>query len=66
MSESEQVLNEDSFPPPEGPASPDEDESYGSEPDDPRVAGKFEDPYEVPDFDPANEERDMCAEEVSV
>jgi len=65
MSDTEQPLHEDEFSLREGPARPEEDESYGAEPDDPRAAGRFADPYEVPDFDPANEERDMCTEEAS-
>jgi hypothetical protein len=48
----------------EGPPTPDEDETFGPEPDDPGAAGSFEDPYEVPDFDPALEARDICGEEV--
>jgi hypothetical protein len=53
------------LPPTEGPITPDEDDAFGPEPDDPRAAGAFEEPYEVPDFDPAYELHDMCGEEVS-
>lgn len=63
MSGSESAQSEDDFAAMEGPSSPEEDEAFGPEPDDPRAAGGFEDPYEVPDFDPAYEERDMCSEE---
>jgi hypothetical protein len=62
MPESGTLTTED-FPPPEGPTTPDEDETFGPEPDDPRAAGPFEQPYEVPDFDPALEQRDLCTEE---
>jgi hypothetical protein len=64
MSESE-TLTTDTFPPTEGPTTPDEDDAFGPEPDDPRAAGAFGEPYEVPDFDPAHEERDICSEGVS-
>jgi hypothetical protein len=64
MSESE-TLTTDTFLPMEGPTTPDEDESFGPEPDDPRAAGAFDEPYEVPDFNPAFELRDMCGEEAS-
>ena len=50
------------FPPPDGPRTPDEDDAFGAEPDDPRAAGRFDDPFDVPDFDPAHEQRDMCRE----
>jgi hypothetical protein len=63
MSESE-TLNTEMFAPTEGPTTPDEDDAFGPESDDPRAAGTFEEPYEVPDFDPAYELRDMCGEEV--
>lgn len=43
-----------------GPTSPDEDETYGPEPDDPRAAGAYDDPYDVPDYDDALEQYD-CA-----
>jgi hypothetical protein len=62
MSESE-ALTTETFPPPEGPTTPDEDETFGPEPDDPGAAGSFGDPYEVPDFDPALEVGDICSEE---
>jgi hypothetical protein len=64
MSESE-TLTTETFPATEGPTTPDEDDSFGPEPDDPRAAGAFGEPYEVPDFDPAHEERDICSEGVS-
>lgn len=64
MLESEPLTTE-LFAATEGPATPDEDETFGPEPDDPRAAGAFHEPYEVPDFDPAYEERDMCGEEMS-
>ena len=48
----------------EGPLTPDDDETYGPEPDDPRAAGGYHDPYEVDDFDPANEQHEMCCGEV--
>ena len=54
---------QDDLPPLEMPVTPDEDETFGAEPDDPRAAGRFEDPYEVPEFDPSYEQRDMCSEE---
>ena len=44
----------------DGPISPDEDETYGPEDDDPRAIGAFADPYDVPDYDPALELHD-CA-----
>jgi hypothetical protein len=40
-----------------GPTSPDDDETYGPEPDDPRAAGSYHDPYDVPDYDPAHEQQ---------
>lgn len=43
----------------EGPATPEEDETFGPEPDDPAAAAPFEQPYEVEDFDPVHEERDL-------
>jgi hypothetical protein len=64
MSESETLIT-DMFAPTEGPTTPDEDDAFGPESDDPRAAGTFEEPYEVPDFDPAYELRDMCGDEVS-
>lgn len=48
----------------EGPATPDDDETFGPEPDDPRAAGTYEDAYEVPDYDPAHEEYGDCCEAV--
>jgi len=63
MSEGAGAIDVDEDPVPEGPATPDVDESYGPERDDPRAAGAFNDPYQVEDFDPANEERDMCGAE---
>ena len=65
MTEMSSIPLDDDFPPPEGPSTPDEDATFGPEPDDPRAAGRFDDPYDVPDFDPAFEERDMCSEEAS-
>lgn len=44
----------------DGPSSPDEDETYGPEADDPRAAGAYHDPYDVPHYDPAHELHD-CA-----
>jgi len=64
MSESETLITE-MFAPTEGPTTPDEDAAFGPESDDPRAAGTFAEPYEVPDFDPAYELRDMCGREVS-
>jgi hypothetical protein len=46
----------------QGPTTPEDDETFGPEPDDPRAAGGFEEPYEVPDFNAAYEERDICTE----
>ncbi len=46
----------------EGPATPDDDEMYGPEPDDPRAAGAYGDPYDVPDYDPAYEQAASCCE----
>lgn len=63
MLESETLTTEETFAPPEGPMTPDEDETFGPEPDDPGAAGPFEQPYEVPDFDPAYEVGDICSEE---
>ncbi len=54
MSESETLITE-MFAPTEGPTTPDEDDAFGPESDDPRAAGTFEEPFEVPDFDPAYE-----------
>ena len=65
MSQSESLHSEDDFPTPDGPRTPDEDEAFGAELDDPRAAGRFEDPYDVPDFDPTHEQRDMCRERAS-
>ncbi|MGI9100699.1 MAG: hypothetical protein ACR2H2_19800 [Solirubrobacteraceae bacterium] len=65
MSEIESLHSDDEFASPEGPRTPDEDEEFGPEPDDPRAAGRFEDPHDVPDFDAALEERDMCSEEAT-
>ena len=48
-----------------GPASPDDDETYGPEEDDPRAAGAFHEPYEVADFDPECEIHEMCCGEVA-
>lgn len=47
MSQSESLHREDDFPPPDGPRTPEEDEAFGAELDDPRAAGRFEDPYDV-------------------
>lgn len=55
--------NLQSAPVSEGPPTPDDDEAFGPEPDDPRAAGSFEHPYEVSEFDPSNEERDICEAE---
>jgi hypothetical protein len=65
MSEIESLASDDDVASLEGPRTPDEDETFGPEPDDPRAAGRFEDPHDVPDFDPALEERDMCSGESS-
>jgi hypothetical protein len=65
MSESDSLSSHDDLPPREGPTTPDEDETFGAEPDDHRAAGRFEDVYAVADFDPAYEQRDMCSEEAS-
>jgi hypothetical protein len=65
MSESYSLGSRDDFPFLEEPVTPDEDETFGAEPDDPRAAGRFEDAYAVSDFDPTHEERDMCGEEAS-
>ena len=46
--------------PADGPRTPDEDETFGREPDDPRLAGSFDTPYEVTQYDPANELMDIC------
>jgi len=43
----------------DGPRTPDEDESFGPEDDDPRAAAPFDRAYEVPDFDPEHEVRDL-------
>jgi len=47
-----------------GPTTPDDDETFGPEPDDPRAAGAYHDPYDVPDYDPAHEEHDCCCQGV--
>jgi len=47
-----------------GPVTPDDDESYGPEPDDPRGTGAYAVPYEVADFDPALEQHGSCCEVV--
>ena len=65
MSQSRTLHSEADFLSPGGPRTPDEDEAFGAEPDDPRAAGRFEDPFDVPDFDPAHEQRDMCRERAS-
>lgn len=39
----------------EGPSTPDEDEFFGAEGDDPRAVAPFESAYEVDDFDPVHE-----------
>lgn len=46
----------------DGPTTPDDDATYGPELDDPRASGRFHDPYEVPDFDPALEQHGSCCE----
>jgi hypothetical protein len=56
-------VSENDLHPLEGPRTPDEDHSFGAEPDDPRAAGRFEDPYDVLDFDPAHEQHDLCSGE---
>ena len=43
----------------EGPDTPDEDEAFGPEEDDPGAAAPFDQPYEVEDFDASHEERDL-------
>ena len=43
----------------EGPPTPEDDETFGPEPDDPAAAAPFAQAYEVEDFDPALEERDL-------
>lgn len=48
----------------EGPNTPDDDEAYGREPDDPRAAGTYDDVYDVPDYDDALEQRECCGEGV--
>lgn len=44
----------------EGPATPDEDETYGPEPDDPRAAGGYASAYEVPGYNESYEQGDCC------
>lgn len=43
----------------EGPQTPDEDETFGPEEDDPTAAAPFAKPYDVPGLDPAHEARDL-------
>jgi hypothetical protein len=44
----------------DGPETPDEDATFGPEPDDPRAASPYGVPYEVTEYDPANEQMDIC------
>lgn len=65
LSEEEQVavlrlLKEDAGD--DGPTTPDDDATYGPEPDDPRASGTFHTPYDVPGFDPALEQHGSCCE----
>jgi hypothetical protein len=63
MSESYGLCSRDGLPFLEEPVTPDEDGTFGAEPDDPRALGRFQDPYVIADFDPAHEQRDMCGED---